>query len=155
MFWEILVSVRSDTGNRVEQMDFPLPPSFKSLFRDVMFFLLSIPLVARDPKNFTTAAEECYKAVEEEWGECETALLRAASQSQSPADQNEYKFESLKTADTLLSLLLQNTFSLSCSDKQDGDSPHCDLESIYRRWTAVCVSIMPHLKERCYDANWY
>ena len=48
--------------------------------------------------------------------------------------------ESIKTADTLLGLLLQNAFSLCCSEtnKDEKDSPRCDLEHIYRRWTTVC-----------------
>ena len=139
---ELLVSVRSNTGNRVEQLDFPLPPSFKSLFRDIMVFLLSIPLLAVDPKKYTTAAEQCRKAVDLELSECETALLRAARDAQSHGEQDEYMYESLKTADTLLNLLLQNAFSLSCSDGLAGSigGPHCDVEDIYRRWTTACVS---------------
>ena len=132
-----------------------------------MVFLLSIPLLARDPKKFTIAAEQCRNAVEEELSECETALLRAARESQSHPDQEEYMHESLKTADTLLSLLLQNAFSLSCYDEQaeeeaeeqaveeaDGSiSSHCDLEHVYRRWTAVCVSIMSWSKQECGNAD--
>ena len=149
---EILESARSKTGNQIEQMDLPLPPSFRSLFRDIVLFLLSISLVARDSKNYAVGAEKCCYAVEIELSECETALQRAAREHTAHLD-DEYMHESIKTADTLLGLLLQNAYSLSCSDKGTADSkafattPHCDLEQIYWRWTSVCVSIQQFARE--------
>ena len=141
---EILASARSDTGKSVEQIDFPLPPSFKSLFRDIVLFLLGISLVVQDAGTYSSAAEQCRNAVELELGECETALLRAAREHKGQGDE-EFLNESIKTADTLLGLLLQNAFNLSCADnstldRTDDDSPYCNLEQIYWRWTSVCVS---------------
>jgi Mg2+ and Co2+ transporter CorA len=136
----MLLSARSDTGNLVEQMDLPLPPSFKSLFQDIVMFLLSISMLLRDANKYTTTAESCRKAVEDDMDQCETALLRAAREYKDYADHEDFMNESINTADTLLGLLLQNAFSLSCSDREPEDElyPHCDLEHIYRRWTSIC-----------------
>jgi Mg2+ and Co2+ transporter CorA len=137
----MLLSARSDTGNQAEQMDLPLPPSFKSLFREIILFLLSITLILKDPSKYTHSAEECRKAVEDELSQCETALLRTAREYKDHADKGDFMNESINTADTLFALLLQNAFALSCSGMGFEDrppSPYCDLELIYRSWTSIC-----------------
>ena len=129
-----------------EQLDLPLPPPFKTLFRDIVLFLLSVQMTAQDPDAYSGTVDLVRNKVAEDLTDSETALLRTARGFQDNVeDENHFTNESIKTADTLLGLLLQNALSISCSDPQvdqksapaDG-SPHCDLEHIYRRWTAVC-----------------
>ena len=157
--YEMLASARSDTGNIIEQMDLPLPPSFKTLFRDIVLFLLSISLVARDAKTFASAADKCCDAVKDELSECETALLRTAREQKEHSDHAEFMHESIRTADTLLGLLLQNAFSIACSDKaltgtRKLDVPFVDLEHTYRRWTSICVSKSgPHVSSTLMDTS--
>ncbi len=105
-----------------------------------MFLSIHLLLQAPAESRYQKAAEIIRDIVEYGWTECESALLRDAREFKEKGDNREYMQESIKTADTLLGLLLQNAFSLSCSepDEKDKDSPHCDLEHIYRRWTTVC-----------------
>ena len=129
-----------------EQLDLPLPPPFKTLFRDIILLLLSVQMTAQNPDKYSFAVDIARDKVAEDLTDSETALLRTARGFQDNVeDEDHFTNESIKTADTLLGLLLQNAFSLSCSDPQaasepidDDNSPHCDLEHIYRRWTAVC-----------------
>jgi hypothetical protein len=140
--YEILSSARSDTGNYAEQLNFALPPSFVSQFRDIVLLLLSFLAVLRpeSPKASQAAAEYMWKIVESGWTECEVALLRDARDFKEKGDKHEYLLESVKSADTMFALLLQNAFSISCSEmhEDDNERPHCDLEHIYRRWTTIC-----------------
>ena len=143
---EILESARSDTGADTEQLDLPLPTPFKTLFRDIVLFLLSVQMTAQDPNMNFASVDLVRDKVAEDLSDSETALLRTARGFQDNVeDEDHFRNESIKTADTLLGLLLQNAFSLSCSDPKAGqksmhevDLPHCDLEHIYRRWTFVC-----------------
>ncbi|KPI40498.1 uncharacterized protein AB675_7615 [Cyphellophora attinorum] len=140
--YEILSSARSDTGNYIEQLNFALPPSFVSQFRDIVLLLLSFlaVLLPDAPRGSQAAAEHMWKIVESGWTECEVALLRDARDFKENGDNREYLLESVKSADTMFALLLQNAFSISCSEmhEDDNERPHCDLEHIYRRWTTIC-----------------
>ena len=143
---EVLESARSDTGVDTEQLDLPLPPPFKTLFRDIVLFLLSVQMTAQNPVTYSGNVDLLRNKVAEDLTDSETALLRTARSLQDNVEgENHFTNESIKTADTILGLLLQNAFSISCSDSSadqksaiDDVSPHCDLEHIYRRWTAVC-----------------
>ena len=143
---EILVSARSETGEQSEQLELPLPYPFKTLFRDILLFLLTVLMAAKEPERFADATGIIRDKVVEDMTDAETALMRTARRfKDNMEEEDQFLNESIKTADTILGLLLQNAFALSCSDPTTlehstnaEDHPHCDLEHIYRRWTAVC-----------------
>ena len=75
---EILVSARSETGEQSEQLDLPLPYPFKTLFRDILLFLLTVLMAAKDPEKFADATQIIRDKVVEDMTDAETALMRTA-----------------------------------------------------------------------------
>ena len=137
---DVLLSVRSNNATDLEQIEVLLPRRFLYLFRDLLVLLLSKTLALKDPLYDPNTVKLSRIAVDDSLRESANALLRATERLSLPFDVG---FESIRSADTLLGLIVENALNISCSDvdqpTNEGYDPHFDLEFTYRLYASECL----------------
>ena len=137
---DVLLSVRSSNNTDLEQIEVLLPRRFLFLFRDLLILLLTKTLAWRDHSYDQNTLKLARREFDESLTESATALLRATERLSLPFDVG---FESIRSADTLLGLIVENALNISCSDVEEptneGYDPRFDLEFTYRLYASQCL----------------
>jgi hypothetical protein len=139
---ELLVDVRPETSGDETPIKFQSPMQLMSSFRHIVLFLLCTLLDIRKQAVDTDIINTARHKANESLREAEGTLLRLTEHTEIDIDQ--IGDESIRTADTLLGLLLENALQLSCRERiytnEHIGKVHCDLEYSYSKYTADCVS---------------
>jgi hypothetical protein len=139
---QLLVDSRPETGGDETTIDFQLPRQLLGVFGRITIFLLCAVLAVSRHAVSADTINLARDKVDESLRESEGILLRLTEHTEIDLDQ--IGDESIRTADTLLVLILENALQISCREQDDDISckarqAHFDLEDTYSRYTTRCV----------------
>jgi hypothetical protein len=139
---ELLIDFGPETSGDETPTMFHSPMQLMSSFRHIVLFLLCNWLHVSEQAVDTETINTARNRANESLREAEGALLRLTEHTEIDIDQ--IGDESIRTADTLLGLLLENALQLSCRERiystKHAGKVQCDLEYSYSKYTADCVS---------------
>src|SRR5947209_7386267 len=138
---QLLVDSRPEAGGDETMIDIQLPGQLLSVFGRITIFLLCAFLAVSKHAVNADTINLARDKVDESLRESEGILLRLTEHTEIDLDQ--IGDESIRTADTLLVLILENALQISCGE-QNGTPcnpklAHFDLEDTYGRYTTRCV----------------
>jgi hypothetical protein len=140
--WRTLLKhIRDDTNRDESALRYQVPQPLLPAFRNIVLFLLCALLAVNentiDLDMFNTAGDKLKDGIRES----AAAFLRMTELAEMVSDQ--IGDESIRTADTLLGLLLENAFSFSSRKHVDETGAwgkmSLDIEHIYSTYTSRCV----------------
>lgn len=138
---QLLIDSRPEAGGDETAIDFQLPAQLLSVFCRITIFLLCAFLAVRQHAVNADTINLARDKVDESLRESEGILLRLTEHTEIDLDQ--IGDESIRTADTLLVLILENALQISCGEQNDiscePQQAHFDLEDTYSRYTTRCV----------------
>ena len=144
------IDLRAGSNNEATPPTYPLPRSLLRSFRHIVVFLLCALLAVNEQSVDENVMSSAKEEVDENLRDSEDALLRMIEHAEANLDQ--LGDESIRTADTLLGLIVENALQISCREQvmtpEGKDSPQFDLEYIYSRYTGERVrhSLFLHRK---------
>lgn len=141
----LLHEVRPNTGDDETAVGYQLPQTLLPAFRNLVLYLLGISLAAT---RFGVELDDISLVkdkINDGLRDAEIAFLRMTEHVEIDDDQVDIGQESIRTADTLFGLLLENAFELSNRETRGVDQLEnkfqFDLRYVYSRYTSRCVSI--------------
>jgi hypothetical protein len=142
--------IRNDTNNDETALKYQVTQSLLPAFRNIVLFLLCSLLAVNentiDFDIFNTARDKLNDGIRES----AAAFLRMTDLAEIASDR--IGDDSIRTADTLLGLLLENAFSISSCERVDETGAwgkmSLDIEHIYSTYTSRCVRTLAVKVER-------
>lgn len=146
----LLIQIRHGANGEGTALSYQVRQSLLPAFRNIVLFLLCALLAvnenAIDLDIFNIARDKLNDGIRES----EAAFLRMTELAEMASDQ--IGDESIRTADTLLGLLLENAFAFSSRKHVDETGAwgkmSLDIEHIYSTYTSQCVSTQGSEAER-------
>ncbi len=133
---DLLKDVQPDTG------DYSLPSSLLPAFRNIVVYLLCTLKATTEYGAESSDMELAAESTDDLLRDAEDAFLRMTEHVE--ADDDQFAEESIRTADTLLALLMENAFDISNRDMSGnqplGDGPHFDIRHLYSKYTSNCIT---------------
>ena len=131
-----------DTANDpTAKFSFRIPPPLFAAFMDFTLFLLSTQLAVGDYRIDEESVNMIKDKVHQGLHQSQSIFLRMNEHLEMDLDQIGY--ESIRTADSILGLLLENALSISCRESGGiaGDDTEMDFDivEIYSRYTANAI----------------
>jgi hypothetical protein len=147
---KLLTQIRNDTNNDETALKYQVTQSLLPAFRNIVLFLLCSLLAVNentiDFDIFNTARDKLNDGIRES----AAAFLRMTDLAEIASDR--IGDDSIRTADTLLGLLLENAFSISSCERVDETGAwgkmSLDIEHIYSTYTSRCVRTLAVKVER-------
>lgn len=140
---QLLLDGRPEPIDGESSPNWRLPSALAPTFRDIVLFLLCIYLAVTDPRVNSMSVHHIRDKVLVDLAESESALLRLSEHAEIELDQIGH--ESIRTADTILAILVENAMSFSTKEELDKKGrarlPFFDLVHIYSSYTSNCVRI--------------
>lgn len=136
---DLLKDVRPDAGVDENAVTYKVCTPLVHAFANVVLYLLS---VWRATIRFGVESEDIQQVLEKAYDSLSQAEV-AFARMRAHAEVHHDRFagtESLKTADTLLALLVENALEISDGDSPDNDaSLRFDLRYVYSKYTSECI----------------
>ncbi|ETN43521.1 uncharacterized protein HMPREF1541_02680 [Cyphellophora europaea CBS 101466] len=137
---DLLKGIRPDSGDDDGAIRYNMPTPLIQAFESIVLYLLCIWRASRrygvESSHLTQVQDQFYEHLRE----AEAAFIRMRVHAE--ADDDRFAgFESLRTADTLLALLVENVLDISDSSVVEDrpDAPHFDLRHVYSKYTSECI----------------
>ncbi|ERF75236.1 hypothetical protein EPUS_00028 [Endocarpon pusillum Z07020] len=138
---QLLLDGRPEPTNDKSSPNWRLPSALTPTFRDIVLFLLCIYLAVTDHGVDSMSVHHIRDKVLGDLAESESALLRLSEHAEMELDQSGH--ESIRTADTILEILVENAMSFSTKEELDKKGrarlPFFDLVHIYSSYTSSCI----------------
>jgi Mg2+ and Co2+ transporter CorA len=123
------------------EVSYHVPPPLFAAFMDFILFLLSIHLAIWESRVNTESVNFIKDKVHHGLHESHSLFLRMNEHLEMDLDQIGY--ESIRTADSMLGLLLENALNISCRESggiaDDQTEMDCDIVDIYSRYTSHAI----------------